>query len=204
MLAPQSLSPGLHMNTVVARLAIFASSVSAADDGELLVRASAVLKSQGPRAQETGSVGDPPPSGRVQTRALSGAHHAGRKPVENPLVGWRHMTPSTGPGCVWYSFLIANGGRDLSQYTKIAFLLFERVCPCSQDESKPPGSWQRNRPHARRLLWFLFSILTCSSRQRHRARFAHWETIGVAWVRKGVRWCHEATPPDHLPPVLRS
>ena len=28
-------------------------------------------------------------------------------------------------------------------------------------------------------LWFLFSILICSSWLRHRLRFAHWETIGV-------------------------
>ena len=57
---------------------------------------------------------------------------------------------------------------------------------------------------ARRPSWFLFSILTCSSWQRHCPRFAHWESIGVARVGKGVRWSHEATLPDHLPPVVRS
>ena len=48
-------------------------------------------------------------------------------------------------------------------------------------------------------LWFLLSILTCSSWQRHRPRFTHWETIGVGWVGKGVRRSWGAASPGHLP-----
>ena len=40
----------------------------------------------------------------------------------------------------------------------------------------------------KRPLWFLLSILTRSSWQRHRSRFTHWETVGIGWVGKGVLW----------------
>ena len=53
---------------------------------------------------------------------------------------------SSGPGCVWYSFLIANGGRDLSQYIKNV-VWFERVRPRSRSEPSPPeDSSRRSAP----------------------------------------------------------
>ena len=71
---------------------------------------SAVPKTKEPGgAQKTGPVGDPVPSGGVLTRALSGTYHAGKSEREM-LVGVASYG-ATGPGCVWYSFLVAIGGR---------------------------------------------------------------------------------------------
>ena len=93
---------------------------------------------------------------------------------------------------MWYSFLIVNGGEGPVTVHINSVLLFERVRPRSQSESKPPGS-SAAESAVRRPLWFVFSILTCSSWQRNRAHFTHWETIGVAWVGNGV-WCDAAGP----------
>ena len=84
----------------------------------MLVRASAVLKSQGRKKKRARGRSDP--SGRVKTRALSGTHHAGDSVEENARGVASYDT--IGPRCVWYSFLDVDGARALSQSTKERFV----------------------------------------------------------------------------------
>ena len=78
------------MKTKNPAMGICAHDVAHDDDGELFVRASAVLKSQG---REDWPVEDPAPSGRVEIRALSGVRgHAEKSVGKRPWGGvimWR-------------------------------------------------------------------------------------------------------------------
>ena len=155
-----------------------ASATPSDDDGELLVRASAVLKSQGRRKlapwETRSSLGArklalcprrimrenpwkmcPPPcapcwllAGRILW-VLAGAcqfstvwaglrliHH--HREIRGENARGVASYDATGPGYVWYYFMIANGGRDLSQYIKNV-VLFERVRPRSRSEFRPPA-----------------------------------------------------------------
>ena len=135
----------------------------------------AVLKSQ-PTGAENWSHGRPAvPSGRVKKRALPGTHHAG-KSVEKTLVGWRHVMPQVREACgIFSDCKWGEGRRDLPQHIK-SVLLFERVRPRSQSESKAPGS-SAAESTARRPRWFLFSILICSSAPVH--------ALGNSWCSSG-------------------
>ena len=86
------------------------------DDG-LLVRALAVLKSQGHRGQKTGPVGDLPPRwARTNSRSVRRDTSCGGIREKNARGVASYG--ATGTGFVWCSFLILNKGRDLSQYIK--------------------------------------------------------------------------------------
>ena len=86
------------------------------DDGELLVRASAVLKSQAGARKlvpwETRS-----PSGAYKPTLCPG-HIVRENPGVEKNAGGVASCDVAGLGCLWFSFLFVNGGRDLPQYIK--------------------------------------------------------------------------------------
>ena len=143
----------------------------------LLVRASAVLKSQGPENWSRG--GDPVSFGRVKTRALSGTHRAGKSGGEKNAGGvascvmWRRRS---GVLVVFFSFV--NGGRDLSQHIKKAFRSGKSVHV--REVSPVPGRLLCDASAGRQsaIRWvgrFVFSVLIRSSWRRCRPRFSRRE-----------------------------
>ena len=172
------------------------------DDDELLARASAVLKSQGPENWSRGRPG--PHWARANSRSVRDTS-CGK--IRGGTTGGLASCGVTGPGCLWCSFLFVNGGRDLSQYTKGASS-FGPVRPRSRGEPSPRqvavGHLNRSvessgqvRPPSRGQCAQMQLVAALP------ARFTLRGTIGVGWVGKGMQWSREAASPGRPTVALR-
>ena len=117
---PHPNNPNKNNGAIFSRLAIAPTSIKwcllmacCKVDGESIVRASAVLKSQGRENWFRGRPG--PVWARANSRSV---RDAACGEIRGKTCHGVTSYGATGPGCVWYSYLIANGGRDLPQYTK--------------------------------------------------------------------------------------
>ena len=89
------------------------ASVHKNDDDELIVRASAVLKSQGPENWSRGR-----PGLRWARTNSRSARDASCGKIRGKTAGGVTSCDAAGPGYLWYSFRLQMRGRDLSQHIK--------------------------------------------------------------------------------------
>ena len=155
------------------------------DDDELLVRASAVLKSQGPENWSRGRPGLL--RARTNSRSVRG-QIVRENPGEEKNRWWGGAIRRRRSGVLVVFFSFVNGGRDLSQYIKR--VSFGQKRPRSQGEpsSRPAAAWRR---------WASISAqvglpvrVQCAQLQLVAALPAPVHasgTIGVGWVGRGRR-----------------
>ena len=104
---------GCDWLVVVLEIAASRSLSFVVDDDELIVRASAVLKSQGPENWSRGR-----PGLRWARTNSRSARDASCGKIRGKTAGGVTSCDAAGPGYLWYSFRLQMGGRDLSQHIK--------------------------------------------------------------------------------------